>query len=141
VRKPRVQTTAGWIVKIAGQDIAFVRVSGLEGSRSVTSYNDGVSPEMSKMVGPITYGDVTLEKPYDVEADEVLLNMVREYCSDDDAGFVVTMTPVGLCNNSSRGKPMTLVGCVPMSFSLSDIDRGSDGIQMLSLVLAPKSIM
>lgn len=140
MRRPKPQTTAGWIVSIAGIDTRFTRVSGLEGTRTITDYNDGYSHEARKMASPMTYGEVTLEKPYELEIDDPLISLVQDYCSEDDAGIDIVLTPVGLCNKDTRGRGKVLKNCIPVSFSIGDIDRNGDGVQMLTLVVAPQSI-
>jgi len=142
MRRVRPQSVKDWMVSIAGltNDYRFTAVSEITGTRAVTSFNDGVSPEQRKMVGNITYGDVTLSKPYERDYDAALIGLFQDCNGTENEGFTITCTPVDNCGQEAVGTPIVMVGCIPTSFSLDAIDRNGDSVMMLNLTFSPVSI-
>jgi hypothetical protein len=141
MRRPKPQSVAAWIVSIAGLEARFSKVSGIEATRTVTEYNDGFSSSPRKYVSPVKFSEVTLEKPYELDKDEAfILAMTANWSGDVENGFNIVLTPVDGDNKEVAGKTITLNNALPVSFSLTDIDRNGDGVQFLILKFAPQSI-
>ena len=143
MRVPKAQAVKDWIVSIDNlpREYRFSMVTGISAQRSVTTYNDGYSHESRKMVSNITYGDITLSKPYEPGYDKDLLDLFLDCQGGDFTGVTITATPVDSCNRDAVADPIVFIGCMPLSVEFDNIDRNSAGdVQMLNLTFAPQSM-
>lgn len=143
MRRPKIQSTALWLVTISGFEgqIYFTRVSGLQASRPMERIADGFSRERRAIPGKVEYADVTLEKPADPGIDTVLMSWVIDDCRDhEEAKFEIALTPVSACGNEPTGPTIRLVGCIVQSVTLGDIDMDGSGVAMTQMVVSPTSI-
>jgi hypothetical protein len=125
-------------------DTYFTKFSGIEETRTVTTYSDGYSQVKQRRVGASELSNITLSKPFDVETDAPLLRLLQGYCEGGDgATFDITVTPVRICNNVERKGSLvfTALGCRPVRYKLLEVDADStEGISMLEMELTVSSV-
>ena len=139
----RAISQSAYLVTISGYTgkIFFSNKSGGSSKASSGDYNDGISRTKKKIVGAFAVDDVTLERGFDPEVDNLFIKFLQDYCQRDKGDFVITVQPIENCTQANPiGSPITYSGCQYMGVDFPDVDRNSDSVSMVKYTFSSDNV-
>lgn len=118
-------------VEIAGTQVSFQGVDGLESELSIIEYRGGDSPHLfkSKRYGMVTYSNITLKKgmfAQDTELQRWWHLFSWEHTDRTDRRQVIIRLMDESDANSNVRITWTIEGCFPVKFSPTGLDAEAD---------------
>ncbi|ANV88494.1 hypothetical protein [Picosynechococcus sp. PCC 7117] len=121
-----------------GTPVYFTEFSGIKLSRKSSSFNDGLSNVVRKTEGGLKeYQNVTIGKPHDPEADQVVIDFIKQ--NENGTPFDFRLRPIKRVSSSNgtnefRGnKAWDLTGCRIENFTIAEGIDTSDGTKTTML--------
>jgi hypothetical protein len=137
IRKPRPIAKNQYRVTLKGIDTYWEQFSGLDDQSQSSDYSDGLSNKLYPLVGPRTLGEMSLEKSFDPEADEVIVQYWKNFRHDPaETQETVTVQSIRYGPQPEPiGKALVLYGVVPIGLSGFEADKSSQDISKLILTI------
>lgn len=129
-------TKQQYLVTIRGIDTYWETCSGVAHEAQSTEYSDGLSYILYSLVGPRKMADISLSKAFDPVADAPIIAWWQAWCQGLGEQLTVSITPVIYCPEPTPiGKAITLYDVKPKSIKFGEVDKKSQDISMIELVL------